>query len=120
MKMEITYIDEVSGEEKTVDLPARWEICPRCRGEGKHVNPAVDGPGISPEEFREDPEFGEAYHRGDYDIPCEAGCDHGKVLVVEEKGLSATQRQTLRLWHRQQREVRECYRMEAAERRMGA
>ena len=48
-----------------IELPVKMAVCPRCDGKGTHVNPAIDGHGISPEEFRDDPEFGEAYFRGD-------------------------------------------------------
>ena len=117
--MTITYIDE-NTEEQTVTLPSRWEICSRCRGNGTIVNPAVDGSGISPDEFREDPDFEEAYRRGDYDIPCVADCDNGKVRVPDEERMTAEHRRIYKVWRQQQREVRESYRMEAAERRMGA
>jgi len=73
--------------EDEIELPARWEICDRCDGEGQHVNPNVDGHGISAEEWEQDwdEESREGYFRGDYDVPCEARCNGGKVLVVDEE-----------------------------------
>lgn len=73
------------GWERELDLPAKYEICDRCRGTGKHVNPAIDEHGISPEEFAEDPDFEEAYFEGRYDIRCEEGCDNGKAIVFDEE-----------------------------------
>ncbi len=68
---------------RTLSLPAKYEICDRCRGEGKHVNPAIDEHGISPDEFRDDPDFEEGYFSGRYDVRCEEGCDDGKLLIVD-------------------------------------
>lgn len=66
-----------------IELPVKMAVCPRCDGKGTHVNPAIDGHGISPEEFRDDPEFGEAYFRGDYDVRCET-CDGRNVVPVPD------------------------------------
>lgn len=60
-------------------LPGKYRVCPRCDGEGKHVNPAIDANGISPQEFDEDPDFREAYFSGAYDIKCEE-CKGERVL----------------------------------------
>ena len=49
---------------------SQFELCPACEGRGSRVNPAIDGHGISPEEFAEDPEFLENYLGGMYDEPC--------------------------------------------------
>lgn len=54
-----------------------WKICPTCRGNGTIVNPSIDGNGLSREDFDEDPDFEEAYFRGDYDISC-PDCEGGK------------------------------------------
>lgn len=61
------YIDEDSedGDTIEVELPARFEVCDRCHGEGKHVNPSIDGDGITESEWREmcheDEEFPDKY-----------------------------------------------------------
>ena len=52
-------------------MPAVYEVCETCGGKGKHVNPAIDGHGISAEEMHEDPDFAEDYFSGVYDVPCE-------------------------------------------------
>lgn len=80
------------GDLVTVALPAKFEVCWRCEGRGKHVNPSVDGHGISPEEFAEDPSFEEAYFDGVYDIQCEK-CKGQRVLaVVDVEHLDEAQR----------------------------
>lgn len=77
MPRTIVFMDEV-GEIK---LPAAWAICTRCRGDGKHGNPAFDG--MSTNEFAEDPEFAERYFAGDYDVRCRTCNGTGKVLIAD-------------------------------------
>lgn len=58
----------------------RFVACPRCEGRGTHVNPAVDGNGISREEMDElGDDFLEDYLGGVYDVACEE-C-HGERVV---------------------------------------
>lgn len=74
-----TLIIEIDLEE--VEIPSRFEVCWRCEGHGTHVNPSIDGNGISPEEFYEDPDFAESYFKGHYDVQCEE-C-RGERVVLE-------------------------------------
>src|SRR5215831_3561630 len=60
-------------------LPTKWQVCPRCNGNGSHVNSAIDDNGLTAADFDEDPDFGESYMRGDYDVTCEE-CD-GRTTV---------------------------------------
>jgi len=62
-----------------VQLPSKRIVCPRCKGEGTHVNPNVDGHGISSEDFDADPDFRENYFNGVYDVSCEE-CKGNKVV----------------------------------------
>lgn len=80
-------VGELSEFEDELELPAVWDICDRCKGDGQHVNPNIDGHGISAEEWEQDwdEESREGYFRGDYDVPCEARCTSGKVLVPDEE-----------------------------------
>lgn len=78
------YVYDDEGEKVPVTFPAHYEVCDRCRGEGKHVNPSIDGHGISREEFDEDPEFEEAYFAGRYDVTCEV-CKGERVVLVEDE-----------------------------------
>ncbi|MFI5222641.1 MAG: hypothetical protein ACHQX3_00100 [Nitrospirales bacterium] len=94
-------------------IPAVYGVCPTCDGKGKHVNPAIDSHGISPEEFDEDPGFREDYFSGLYDMRC-VECGGNRVVPVP-CGTPA-QMETI------ERAIREdaLYRAEcAAERRMG-
>lgn len=56
-----------------------WLICTVCDGDGTTVNPAIDGNGLSAEDFHEDPDFAEDYMSGVYDISCRACGGSGKL-----------------------------------------
>lgn len=58
------------GAEEVVQFPAKMIVCYTCRGTGKTVNPAIDGNGLSRDDFDQDPDFEEGYFRGDYDVTC--------------------------------------------------
>lgn len=82
-------IEDANGVEH--QLPTRFELCPRCQGHGTHTNPAIDGHGISPEEFAEDPDFEDAYFAGRYDVTCQ-DCNGLRVIeVVDEERLTQEQ-----------------------------
>lgn len=65
-------------------LPTKFDVCSRCEGKGTHVNPNIDGNGITAEEFAEDPEFAENYFSGLYDVRCEE-CDGLRVVQVVDE-----------------------------------
>lgn len=73
----------------------RWEICDRCRGHGKHVNPNVDGHGLSREDFDEDPDFAENYFSGMYDVSCHDCGGLGRVKVPIVSRLSFGEKREL-------------------------
>lgn len=106
-----------AGDEIEISVPAKFALCPRCRGVGSHVNPSIDGNGISPEEFRNDPDFEEAYFRGDYDVACHR-CAGEKVIKVVDRERAS--QEELKAYDDQERELRELEAEEAAERRVGA
>jgi hypothetical protein len=68
------------GAEETIRFPAKNIVCYTCDGEGTTVHPDIDGNGISPEEFAEDPDFEEAYFAGHYDVQCRT-CKGKKVIL---------------------------------------
>lgn len=116
----IDYCSPKSGFEIKIALPAKYEICERCRGEGHHSNPAIDGNGITASEFAEwDPDEIEGYFRGDYDIRCEERCDGGKALVVDESRLTRFQKILFEAHEKEQAAIAEDRRMSAYERKMG-
>ncbi|MHB1260367.1 MAG: hypothetical protein ACYC2H_01490 [Thermoplasmatota archaeon] len=99
------------------EIPARFEVCGNCDGKGSHVNRAIDGHGISQEEFDEDPDFREDYFAGVYDVDCDE-CRGARVMPIVDE-VRATPQQLEIANDRIDGEAdyrREC----AAERRMGA
>ena len=105
---ESTMTITIDGEQ----FPAKFEVCDLCEGKGRHVNPAIDEHGLSREDFDQDPDFEQNYHKGLYDVVC-SWCKGRRVLLrpATEEG------------KRLIREIRQAeadYRAEiAAERRMG-
>lgn len=101
-------------------LPASYEVCHKCDGKGTHVNPAVDGHGISREEFDEDPEFREAYMSGVYDITCQH-CEGLRVIpVINEEKLTDEQKKIYEIVENRARENAQYDRMCQMERDFGA
>ena len=105
-----------AGDEVELDLPAKFELCPRCRGVGSHVNPAVDGQGISQEDFDQDPDFRESYFAGVYDVACHR-CQGEKVVKVLDRD-RATKAERI-LFDKNERELADLAAEEEAERRAG-
>lgn len=73
-KKPVLYMDD--GSE--IELESVWAVCPVCRGEGSHVNPAIDAGGLS-EEMMDEPEFMDGYASGVYDVPCNR-CEGKRVV----------------------------------------
>lgn len=73
----------------------KYQVCPRCEGEGTHTNPAIDGNGLS-QECVDDPDFMEAYLGGFYDVPCEL-CKGQRVVTDEQIEERHEERADLRL-----------------------
>jgi hypothetical protein len=55
-----------------------WVICCVCRGDGTHVNPAIDANGLDRESMA-DLDFMDNYMSGVYDRPCQNCGGSGKV-----------------------------------------
>jgi len=68
------------GCDSYIKIPGKPVVCRRCGGTGKHVNPNIDGNGISPEEFYEDLDFQESYFSGIYDVTCH-DCKGQRVIL---------------------------------------
>jgi hypothetical protein len=111
------FLDHPEEGEIEVEIATKFDVCDRCEGRGSHVNPAIDGHGISPDEFRDDPDFEEAYFRGDYDVPCYE-CKGLRVVPVPDFERLSTEERAA--WERQVQELADMAAEEEAERRMGA
>jgi RecJ-like exonuclease len=88
------------------ERPFNWVICDRCRGHGKHVNPNIDGHGLSREDFDEDPDFAEDYFSGVYDVACHECRGAGKVKVPDVSRMTFAEKREYVLELRDERESR--------------
>jgi hypothetical protein len=108
------------GDEVVEELPAKYAVCSRCRGEGSHVNPAIDGHGLSREDFDEDPDFEEAYFEGRYDVTCHECKGERVVLELDEETAGRECPELLERYIDFLKDEAEYDAICAAERRMGA
>ncbi len=119
------FVTGENGDEIEIELPSMFEVCPVCSGSGSHVNPSIDSSGLSSLVLNDDPDFAEAYIRGDYDVTCNR-CEGRRVVPVVdwdavERDKSLAEFGDIRAaWNEQLREEavdRDCY---LAELRAGA
>lgn len=92
--------EDENGDEVEHELPAKYEVCDRCRGEGSHVNPSIGA--ITSSEWADDwdDESREDYMRGAYDVPCDE-CNGARVVLVVDE--NSADKEVLALYHAQQR-----------------
>ncbi|ABO60619.1 hypothetical protein LA345_39030 (plasmid) [Burkholderia vietnamiensis] len=99
------------------NFPMKWEICCRCKGEGKHDHPAFSN-GITSSEWADWPQDErDTYFAGGYDVRCDDCNGTGKVQVVDEEAMTAEQRREWGAGEEERREDAETARYLAAERR---
>ena len=104
-----------------VEVPAKFEICGRCEGRGKHVNSAIDGNGLSSQDFDEDPDFREDYFSGNYDVRCEECGGNRVTLEPDWDKMSPEVKKVYSEYLDGERDWAATFRAERdAERRMGA
>lgn len=90
MKILAQFLSE-HGELYQAEVAAEFIVCQRCEGHGTHVDPNVDGSGLTPDDLA-DEDFREEYFRGDYDVKC-FRCDGERVVPrIHFDMLSAAQR----------------------------
>lgn len=93
---EISYTND-EGDEVTVEVPHKHEVCSRCHGHGTHLNPSIGNHAYTREEFEEafdDEESREAYFKrgGMYDVTCEECGGDRVVAVPTEEGANGDQK----------------------------
>jgi hypothetical protein len=75
---------EISEE---IELPAKYVVCGKCRGHGRHLNDTIRTHAYSEEDMREDPEFFEEYRKGGfgtYGVEC-TECQGEKVVKAVDR-----------------------------------
>lgn len=100
-----------------VRIPTIKIICPTCNGNGKHVNPSIDGNGISAsDECWQDEGFEEDYFQGRYDVTCHE-CNGRNV--VDEIDAVACPAELLAQWMDYCNGIAEDRAIQSQEQRMG-
>jgi len=94
MNLLVEVVDKDYEKEKML-MPAHYEVCPKCAGEGKHSNPSLDSNGFSDEIRSDDPEFYEDYMSGRHDITCTECKGKRVVPVVDVSACTYAQKRAL-------------------------
>lgn len=110
-------LEDDDGEEESVTVALKYEVCPTCEGRGKHVNPSIDCNGLTAEDFAEDPDFREEYMSGRYDVACYECKGKRVVLDLDRDNVDSA---VLARINMMLKEREDDERERAAERRMGA
>lgn len=104
---EITvWATDDEGYERELVIPSKFDVCPVCRGEGKHVNPAIDAGGLTAEDFHDDPDFAECYFGGTYDVTCNRCNGRRVVRVPDYEAMTDEDRRLLEEHEQAEREYR--------------
>ena len=113
----LTIYDNGDCDEERLIVPAKFEVCGQCQGNGTHVNPSIDGHGLTREDFDADPDFEEQYFSGVFDVRCYECKGERVVKVPNWDAMTEEQRERVEdHW----RCMEEHYAEMEAERRMGA
>lgn len=105
----ITICDN-DGNETAV--PARWEVCARCQGNGIHD--CWEGGMTGSEMAEQGPEFAQDYADGMYSVRCNA-CDGKRVVAVLDRRRATIEQQAMHDQDEQAKAYDEAlYRMETA------
>ena len=107
----------LSGES----MPSDTVVCPRCRGRGSHVSPAIDGDGFTGEEWAMmDEDFKESYWNGNFDVICSV-CNGLRVTAkIATNQLNAEQWELLHEQERNEADMADMIAAQKAEMAMGA
>jgi len=103
-------------EEVEVTLPTKFKVCPRCSGKGTHVNPSIDGNGLTQEDFDQDPDFKADYLGGAYDVACYR-CEGQRVIAVLDRAKCT--KEQIKAYDNEREAIAEMDAIQAAERRFG-
>lgn len=88
----------------SVEVPAKWIVCPDCNGSGTELNHHLKGVWFSAEDMNEDPDFAEDYFGGTYDVPCSRCCGRTTIAVPDVSLCSMKEKRILVKIRREERE----------------
>lgn len=104
MAFHVLLYDSDKDEEYVAFFPAKYEVCGLCDGIGSHVNPSIDAHGISANEFYDDPDFADSYFSGVYDVSCYR-CNGNRVEpVINKDALDGKQKDSYKVFLKNQEE----------------
>jgi len=117
-------LEDEDGNETEATLPGKPEVCSRCNGKGRHVNPSIDGHGITQDEWENEWSYEEQemYLSGGYDITCDE-CKGLRVVLVPNELVIQTDEKLKELYKLYNDYWEDMYAMQReyeSERRMGA
>lgn len=78
----MTTITLTTADGTDVQVPAKWEVCPRCQGDGTHD--CWEGGMTGDEMAEQGPEFMDDYMNGVYSVAC-AACGGKRVIAVLDR-----------------------------------
>ena len=116
--MTITIHSYDRDEDMEVEIPSKYDVCHRCEGRGTHVDPRIDGNGLTREDFAEDPDFAEDYFNGVYDTTCYECKGLRVVKVPNLERCKLSHRMALNIHDRQEAQRAQWDREDAYTRRM--
>ena len=120
METKTILLEDDDGNEVEHQLPAEWVVCFRCEGNGKVVDPGVDGDGFTMSEMNEDPDFKEDYFSGFYDIECPVCNGRTTVLDFAWDNFNEEQNKLYEQYEDQEKFKAECRAIREYERQVGA
>jgi len=90
MLYKLEYINHRHGGITEIMLPGRRIVCDECNGTGRVLCDSLRGVAFSRDEM--EPDFEDAYFRGDYDVQCDVCHGNNVILVPDEDQLTKRQR----------------------------
>ena len=115
-----SYLDS-SGNEHTIELPSKMEVCHECGGSGSVLREGMREHSYTAEEFAEsfDEESATEYFRpgGMYDVTCHVCKGKNVIKVIDHEKILSDSKEEYEAYLKYQDEVRQDRIAEAYERR---
>lgn len=109
-------LENEDGDEETIELPAKWALCPDCKGDGSVLNPSMRTHAYTHEEFDRFSENEKKHYfkrGGMYDVQCPTCLGRTTVAEVDAGKLTPKQAEQ---WKAVQERAKDHARWEAEDR----